>query len=150
MQLYEFLVTHTVDVIMVDFNEKIDNEETDFFIKLKKITKYKVDLLNKYPSIFKFLEVAYLDSATEAKEIMDTKRDQILKSSYGLFENIDVSKFKDGIDLQKAINIVTWSLEGYTNTEIKKAKMAGKEIDYDIIFKEIEIYLDFFKKSLYK
>jgi len=148
--LYNYLIEHAIGTILVDFNNKIDNDETDFFRKLKNMMKYKVEILNEYPAIFKFLETAYLDSSSEAKEIMEDKIDEIIKSSLNLFANIDTTKFREGIDLQITINTVLWSLEGYSNTEIKKSKLVQAEINYDKIFEGIDVYLEFFKKIFYK
>lgn len=142
---------YCIEITLNDFYQRVDNKITDLFEKMKNIITVKTELLEKYPAIFKFIEVAYLDSSAEAHEIMDSRSQDILNSSVSkVFMNIDTSKFKEGFELEKVINLVIWSLEGYADTELKKAKLISAEVDFKKIFDGIDVYIDLLKQGFYK
>jgi Transcriptional regulator len=149
--LFKYLTDYCIEVTMKDFYERIDNDETDLFEKIKNIMVIKAELLDKYPAIFKFIEVAYLDSSPEAHEIMENRSQEVLNSSIArVFTNIDTSRFKDGFDLEKVINLVLWSLEGYATAEMNKAKLTSTDVDYKKLFEGVDVYINLLKQSFYK
>jgi Transcriptional regulator len=149
--LFQYLVDYCIDVTMKEFYERIDNDETDLFEKFKKIMIVKLELLDKYPAIFKFIEVAYLDSSVEAHEIMESRSQEVLSSSTSkVFMNIDTTKFKNGFDLEKVINLVLWSLEGYSAAQMKKAKLTSTEVDFRKLFDGADQYINLLKQGFYK
>ena len=69
--------------------------------------------MHKYPSIFKFFEVAIGEECAEVKSEIEERKKKLTESNYSkVFNNIDVSKFRDGVDVSRAINIIMWTLEG--------------------------------------
>lgn len=150
--LFLFVYDYSVEIIMAEFSKRVDWGEKDFFTKLSQISSVKLGLVNKHSKIFKFFERAVDEECTEVKSEIEGRNKNLSESNYSkVFENIDVSKFSDGIDVERAINIVMWTLDGFGKSELQKAKMSeSKQLDYEKIFSEMDIYMTMFKNCFYK
>lgn len=151
-QLFLFLYDYCIDVNMNEFYKKIDLNETDFFTRLRQIQLIKMELLNKYPEIFRFIEIAYLEDSSDIKQELENKNKELLKSNVDvIFKGIDTSKFKDGIDIEKVINIVIWTLQGFADEIMKKEKLSpSNQINYEKAFSEVDEYINMLKNCFYK
>lgn len=151
-ELYLFLYNHFVEVLMAEFFNELDFSQRDLFDRLKNVMILKSKLVNKYPDVFSFMLSAQMVESNEIKSEMDESKGELLKSSYGrLFENIDTTKFREGLDFARAFNIIMWTLEGFSNHEMAKAKQLKKGImDFDEAFIEVEVYIEMLKKSFYQ
>ncbi|MGV8984063.1 TetR/AcrR family transcriptional regulator [Clostridium sp.] len=151
-KLFLFVFDYCVEICMDEFFEKVDEKERDIFEKLRQIASFKLDLLHKYPSLFKFLEKGVAEECSEVKSEIEQKTKKLTESNYSkVFNNIDKSKFRDDVDVSRAINIIMWTLEGFGTSELQKAKVsAAKQIDYEKVFHEMDIYIYIFKNSFYK
>lgn len=151
-QLFLFLYDYCIDVNMNEFYKKIDLNETDFFTRLRQIQLIKMELLNKYPEIFRFIEIAYLEDSSDIKQELENKNKELLKSNLDvIFKGIDTSKFKDGIDIEKVINIVVWTLQGFADEIMKKEKLSpSNQVNYEKAFSEVDEYINMLKNCFYK
>lgn len=151
-ELYLFIFDYCLEVLVNDLYKKMDLSERDIIERLRQIAKVKLEMLERYPDIIKFIETAYMEDSVDVKSDIEERIGKLAENSYGgVFENIDVTKFKEGIDIDKAINIIIWIFEGISDTVLKKAKKAStRELDYKQIFDESEAYIGIFKKWFYK
>ncbi|MBT2639956.1 TetR/AcrR family transcriptional regulator [Bacillus sp. ISL-39] len=151
-ELYFFLHNHFVDVLMEEFFSELDFSERDIFERLKNLMILKNRLMSRHPEIFDFMMSASQEASDEVKETLANANTELIHTSYGrLFENIDLSKFREGTDIQRAINIIMWTLEGFSSQALEKAKKLNEGIlDFDEAFEEAEVYIDMLKKSFYK
>jgi len=150
--LYLFLYDYCIDLCMKEFYNKINMDETDIFIKLSECMFIKSELIMKYPKFFAFIEVAYRETQNEIKSDLQLINEGFILSSYTkLFQNIDTSKFKEGLDIKKCINIIFWTIDGFAAEAIKKNKLlaSNKEV-YEKAFAEASVYMDVLKNSFYK
>lgn len=150
--LFLFLYDYCVDVLMKDFYNRVNMDEKDFFQRVRNITIIKMELLNKYPEIFKFMQVAYMESAPEVKGELADKNKKLTQFNINkIFDDIDTSKFKDEFDIDKVKNIVFYTFQGITNNIFEKAKLQKiKYIDYEKAFDEADGYIEILKNCLYK
>ncbi|MED4227015.1 TetR/AcrR family transcriptional regulator [Neobacillus cucumis] len=151
-QLFLFLFDHCIQIITDDFYKKIDLTETDFFKRIREAVLIKMDLLAKYPDIFKFIEEAYMDDADDIKTDIGKKVKELTEINFGkIYEGIDFTKFREDIDIQKILKIITWTFEKLSEEELNKAKMLpNHEIDYPAIQQEAEQYFNVLTKVFYK
>ncbi|MCJ7689911.1 MAG: TetR/AcrR family transcriptional regulator [Clostridiaceae bacterium] len=151
-KLFLFVYDYCLELLGDDIFNKIDVEEGDIFIQLRKITSIKMELAHKYPEIFKFIGVATVEECNEVKIEIKERQKKISESSYSkVFNNIDKSKFRDGVDVSRAINIIMWTFEAFGISELQKTKTTvSKRVDYEKVFSEMDIYIDIFKTSFYK
>jgi AcrR family transcriptional regulator len=151
-ELYLFVYDYCIEVLINDFYNKINLSESDIIVRLRQFALVKLKMLERYPDIIRFVEVAYMEDSVDVKNEVEERKNRLINNNLGkAFEGIDVSKFKEGMDVEKAINIIVWTFEGISDTEIKKAKLTSSgEIDYKKIFDEADVYIDMFKKWFYK
>ncbi|MEH7298904.1 TetR/AcrR family transcriptional regulator [Neobacillus drentensis] len=151
-QLFFFLFDSCVELITDDFYKKIDLSETDFFQRIRQSVLIKMELLAQYPDLFKFVEKAYMDDAADIQAEMQKKIRELNHINIGkIYEGIDVSKFRDDIDIQKIFKIITWTFEKLSDEELYKAKLLPNyEIDYQKVQKEAEDYFEILIKCFYK
>jgi hypothetical protein len=88
----------------------------------------------------------------EVKNDLNRLGKELFASSFTkLFSDIDLSKFKKGIDQNKAINIINWTLEGFAYQQQEKAiKQNFEQINIEESLAEMDIYLDMLKNSFYE
>ncbi len=151
--LFLFAYDYASKLCMDEFFKKVDEEERDILYKLRQISSFKLELVQKHPSIFKFLQAAVLEQCIEVKNEIEERNKKLSESSYSkMFNNIDVSKFREGVDISRVINIIMWTLDGLATSKQQKVKALDTkgEIDYEKTFGEIDAYLDIFKNCFYK
>ncbi|WPC43939.1 TetR/AcrR family transcriptional regulator [Clostridium sp. JS66] len=151
-QLFLYLYDYCVELNMNEFYKKINLNESDFFTRLRQTQLIKMELLKKYPEIFRFIKSAYLEESSEIKQELEAKNKELMKKGVDvLFKGIDTSKFKEGIDIKKVINIVVWTLQGFANEVMTREKLSSSnQINYDNAFLEEDEYLNMLKYCFYK
>ncbi|GHH98030.1 TetR/AcrR family transcriptional regulator [Neobacillus kokaensis] len=151
-QLYLFLFDYCYDLIADEFFKKIDLSETDFFIRMRQAVIIKMELLANYPELFNFLQAVYLEESREIRQEFEKKLQQLQEINFAkMYENIDTSKFRSDIELEKVIKIITWTFEKLSEEELNKAKLLPNyEIDYQKVRSEVEKYFDVLIKAFYK
>ena len=120
--LYEFIIQYSFDILGKEYFGLINVEQRDLLERLWQTTLLKMDLSYKHPDIFELMAKVYAqyrdgdgtaDGVTaRIKSMQDGFGDEVLKN---VFKNIDTSLFKDGIDIEKAVNIIKWTLFGYAD-----------------------------------
>lgn len=149
--LYLFLFDHCVEVVMEDFYKKTVMEEPDFFKRLHDMTLIKIELLQTYPDIFRFFEKVMLEESEQIRSDFQSRiKEFTASSSTWLFDGIDHSRFRDDLDLPKAIKSMMWTFQGLSEEYLMKAKMKQQELDYDEVFAESKDYIEMFKQAFYK
>lgn len=150
--LFLFVYDHFMELCMDEFYKKVNMDERDIFIKLRQISSFKLELMYKYPMIFKFFEAAISEECNEVRSEIEERKKRLIESNYSkVFNNIDVSKFRHGVDVSRSMNVILWTLEGLGESELQKAKSTvSKLVDYEKVFAEMDIYIDIFKNCFYK
>jgi len=152
--MFRYVFDYSVMIILEEFYEKIDVSKADVIERYKDAVLIKLELMNEYPDIFNFFTKVTLEDDAEINSIIEEKINEVYKESFAkLFSGLDMNIFKEGIDIQKAINIIIWSLKGYSDQlllEYKKTKVSLSDIDNEKILNELNEYLELLKKCLYK
>ena len=147
--LFLFLYDYCIELYINEFYKKINMDEKDIFIKLRQCTLAKLELIMQSPKIFSFIEVAYKEKSKNLKSDLELINVELMTNNYNkIFENIDTSNFKEGLNIEKCINIIIWTIDGFGAQEMKKKKLNKKE--YEKAFAEADVYLDVLKNCFYK
>lgn len=151
-QLFLFLVDYCYETIAEEFYQKFPFDEVDFFNRMRQSVIIKMELSERYPDIFKFIQEAFMDDAAEIKPEMEKKLREMTDLNVNkIYEGVDYSKFRDDVDLQKILKIITWTFEKMSDEELTKAKLIpGHEMDYKKIYNEVEEYFEILKTCFYK
>lgn len=150
--LFLFLYDYSLDILMNQILLKFNYDEKDFFERLRQGSMLKFEIWKKHPEMFDFIVIAYMEDSIDVKNEIGKRSLEVITKSQGfLYEGIDYSKFKDGVDTRRAIEIIIWTMEGFTNREVKNSKILNlNEQNYSELIKESDIYLEMLKKSFYK
>ena len=93
---------------------EIDLSETDVFNRLENIGMQKLYIQQNHPEIFDFLKSINEESAEEVKPYIEENINLIYKhGNEKIYSGIDYSKFRDDIDINKAIEILNWTMYGF-------------------------------------
>jgi Transcriptional regulator len=144
--LYLYLIELCGTIVISEVTNKFDNTITDFFERIKMATEIELSVMKQYPPIPTFLTSMYFEEDEEVKN--DIKA--ILAQGEGFrekiaFDGMDVSKFKDTIDLKIVMKMLYWMTDGFMN------QFSGKtDVDFEGICNEFYDCMDMLKKNFYK
>lgn len=150
--LYLFLYDHLIGLFSEEIYAKIDWNDKDLFSKYRQVALIKLELFQKHPAMFQFLKTVVTEDAPDVNDELEKRQQELLKSSYQkLFTDIDYSKFKDGIDIKKAMNIIFWTMEGFSYQQQEQLKLQLlDEMNLEEVIAEMDSYLEMLRKSFYK
>lgn len=144
--LYSYLVNYCCDIIMNEINLKFDSSITDFFDRIIMASNIKIAVINRHPAILTFLYNAYFESNEDIKEIIQTvmQQSEVFRNKF-VFEGLNMSKFKDGIDVNLVMKMLLWLGEGFI-----KSSEYNKIDNLDKLFKEYYECMNLLKNNFYK
>ncbi|MFF2890341.1 TetR/AcrR family transcriptional regulator [Paenibacillus sp. NPDC057967] len=149
--LYFFLYDHTLEVVNGELRETVDLLETDLFIRMQQVTRLRMSVFGKYPSMMDYMKSVYLEEAEEVRPDVLERIQSMSANDYGqIFSGIDTTKFKDGVSSERAINVILWTVEGLGEQYKERSKLTGGELDLDGIMDEFDRYMEMFKTTFYK
>lgn len=150
--MFLFLYDFAIDLVKNEILLKYDREETDIFARIRQTSLLKIEILKKHPEMYDFIAAAYMEDSGEVKSDLENRNKELYATREVILnEGIDTSKLKEGVDAQRAFDIITWTMEGYANKVMAKVKTFSLyELNFNQVLQELDIYLDILKKSFYK
>ena len=147
-ELYLFLFEYVVEIIDKIYDE-VDWNETDLFKRMRQIGLVKFKIMKQYPKAFDFLNSASNENAPEVKSEIDAMGNKLIESGLGIgYKNMDLTKFRDDIDMEKMMNIITWTIMSFA--EQQRSKVGSfEDISIDVL-NEWDEYFDILKQCFYK
>ena len=127
--LFLFLIKYTLDIFFTEY-DKVISESHDLLENIRIGSKLKMELSFRYPLIFGFLVKAYsaikdvfpegLPGDLPYSSHMVEAMQQICQKS-----NNEKTLFKEGIDSEKAQNIIIWTMNGFIDS-------LARYVDFDV------------------
>ena len=150
-ELYVFLIEYGIEVIE-NLYEQIDLNENDLFKRIENIGLQKLHIHKTFPHVFDFLASSIQEESTEVKDSIKKKVDPIYEQGKEIiYKNIDYSKFREGIDIEKAIEILNWTMFGFGEKAIHQIHTFEDIGEFgDQYLKDWERYTEILKYSFYK
>lgn len=147
-----FLYDYCLEIIKKEYFDLIDLSEKDIFERLRQTYLLKVKVLKKYPWIFDFTKaVVFTDSEAVNNELNERKKKLEENSLHNFFSDIDNSKFRDNLDIEKCKQLIYWAIGGYANQILEEIRSDENYItDYEKIRLDFDGYLNEMRKSFYK
>lgn len=146
--LYLYLIEYSVQIIDTIY-EQIDMRETDIFKRLETIGLIKLRIQKRFPQVFNFLASLAHEESTEVKDPLEQRYNSIFAEGLEkIYENIDYSKFREDIDVQKAIDILSWTMFGFG--ERAKSQISSFEEVGEEYLEEWEQYSKILRHCFYK
>lgn len=146
--LYLFLFEY-VNGIIEKIYEETDWSDTDIFNRMKSIGLAKFKIYKRFPQAFDFLKSVTLEDAPELKsEIKKFSSNLIERGFEKGYENIDLTKFRDDIDIQKTIDIINWTILSFAEQQMNRVSSI-ENVGIEIL-SECDDYFDIMKRCFYK
>nr|WP_312579802.1 TetR/AcrR family transcriptional regulator [Sedimentibacter sp.] len=146
--LYLYLIEYVPSIIDTIYDE-IDLSQRDFFERIKEIGIIKYRIMTRYPQAFDFLKMVEQEKYFEVQnEIINMKNKVIGEGIERIYENIDFSKFRDDIDLEKTLDIIKWTMLSFSEQQRSKIN-SFKDIGTEVL-SEWDDYFDIMKRCFYK
>jgi len=132
--------------------EQIDLSETDLFKRIEKIGIQKLHIQQRFPRVFDFLASTIQEESDEIKDVIDQKVDPIYEQGLGkIYDRIDYSKFREDIDIEKAIEILNWTMFGFGEKGLKQINSFENLSKFgEQYLEEWNRYAEILKYSFYK
>ena len=148
--LYDYLIEYSVDIIQCEFLDMINPLQRDILEAIWQMSLLKQDLSVQHPAIFDFLTSVYLDGGepvakSRLEEFMELRTSVMAR----VFASADHSLFRSDVDCERAIKIITWSLDGWANS-IKLENGDSVRDNYQGYLDECEQLLNMFRQAFYK
>jgi AcrR family transcriptional regulator len=147
-----FLYDYCLEIIKKEYFDLIDLDEKDIFERLSNTYMLKVKVLKKYPWIFDFTKVVVFTDSEDVKKELDERRKNLDEYSLlNFYGDIDISKFRDNLDVEKSKQLIYWAIGGYANQILEEIRSDENYVaDYEKIGVEFNGYLNELRKSFYK
>ena len=148
-QLYDYLVDLSIKIFADEIQKNFDWEVEDIFLRIKNIVIIKMKIIERFPNVVVFSKRLYENkSLNEVKELIESYLPGIYQRIYS--HNINFGLFKDDIDKEKAIKMVQWIVEKYSEEQLEISSKTNQPIDIGKISKELNEYLEITRKAFYK
>ncbi len=151
-ELYYYLIEYGIRYMEEEYLPFIDEEEDDFIERYNQAARLKMEAYNKNPHIFNFFGNIIINNENPLPEELKTKIDAVSGEAYAkLFSNIDTSLFREDVPSQQVINLIRWSMDGYSEEIIKRLKgQKLAEVDFNPMWEEFYGYTALLRKVFYK
>lgn len=146
-ELYLYLFQYALNVCVKQYMLKTyDFGETDFFLALEMGQKIKMEMVRRYPGLFRFVMRAYYEQDNVLSPKLRKGLNSLLETtSKDFLARMDVHKFKDGVDPWEVIRLLTLAAEGML---ARTGACTAEEIE--ALFLEYKKYADMLRQHLYK
>ena len=145
--LYLYLAELSGKKLVERMEADFDRSITDFFDNMKMMTTIKISMMKEHPAIFAFLASFYLEEDSDVKDDIREYMARSLKlREQWIFDDIDVSRFKDDVDSKLIDTLMVWAGEGFAN----KLKQGLDIEEIEAFTGELFACIDLMKKYFYK
>ncbi len=104
----------------------------------------RIELIKRYPWIFEFNKISIVTNSDEVnKELEERCRKKQSSCSTEIFDMIDESKFRAGLDIEKCKQFIFWGNVGFTNEILDDIRNSeASNLDYERIVSTLDEYFD--------
>jgi len=150
-ELFLYLCDYSLKILKTEVVDVANMLESDILERCRQITLLKMEIMHKHPHVFDFFWViVFTDSEAVKAELDQRKQNFLAINSLKLYQNLDESRFREGIDAKKANRLIIWAVEGYEKEMYKEVKgMPLNQIPYDQYLEDFDTYLDILRESFY-
>lgn len=145
-----FLVVYDFfsDLMKHEYFELMNYEERDIFNKLHQSYVLQIALIQKYPWITEFSKLSSITNSDEINNELE-KRKTYSDCYPKLFDDIDTTKFRKGVDIEMCKQIILWLNIGFTNQLLHEIRSDETNVNSGVLLKRLDRYFEELKKIFY-
>lgn len=150
-ELFFIVYDYFSDLMKKEYFELMNYEEKDIFDKLRQSYLLQIKLLEKHPWISELNKLLANTNSNEVNTELENRKTKELSNCYPkLFDNIDETKFRYGLDMEKCKQIILWSNVGLTNQLLEDIRNNNiTTFNWEVIIKKIDEYFNELRKVFY-
>ena len=150
-ELFLVVYDYFSDLIKKEYFELMNYDKKDIFDRLRQSYLLQIKLSEKYPWILEFNKLSRTTNSNEVNEELENRTHKEHSSCYpNLFDEIDVSKFRKGLDLEKCKQFIFWSNIGFTNEILDDIRNSeSQSLNYKLVIEKLDGYFDELRKVFY-
>jgi len=115
--LYLYLIKLCAETLVSEIRAKYDETVTDFFDRILDVAEIEIAVMKKHPGMLSFLASAYFEEDPEVQEDFKAFYEQGEGFRQKIaFDEVDTSKFKEGIDPKLVMKMLTMCAEGFSRS----------------------------------
>jgi len=150
-ELFLCVYDYFTELLNKEYFMKMNFKETDIFERLRQSYLLQIELLKQHPWIFEFNKLSSPTNSDEVNKELENRSNKKQSScDHQIFDMIDVSKFRLGLDIEKCKQFILWANIGFTNQildDIRKSEASS--LDYERIVSTLDEYFDGLRKVFY-
>lgn len=152
-ELYLYILDYMTDYYINYMIKKMKVNNPDLFMRILEWAELKISISVEEPAAYNFFAFAFINVPEELKDDIEARYNKLYDKGYKLtLEDIDLSKFRDDVDKQKAIELIILSLNGILEKYLKLYKSRGDN-GYGRIkqsYEEIKEYMTVLRRVFYR
>lgn len=150
--LFLFVYDYFSDLIKKEYFELMNYEEKDIFDRLRQSYLLQIKLSEKYPWILEFNKLSQTTNSNEINEELRNRSRKEQSNCYPkLFDDIDKTKFRKDLDIEKCKQFIFWSNIGFTNEILYDIRNSeSPALNYERYVQKLDGYFVELKKIFYK
>lgn len=126
---------------------------TDIIERVIEWGALKLEMVYRFPLMYRLLLGAFLDVPAEVKPEVDKLFQGITERSWRmLLDGIDLSRLRDDIDKRKAVELLIIFMEGLQRRYVERYKSRPADLinRADEVYEEVKEYMEIMRHGLYK
>ncbi|NLG04064.1 MAG: TetR/AcrR family transcriptional regulator [Clostridia bacterium] len=145
--LFSFIYDYSVRFMTLEVNQTVKKDETDFFELQKQIEQAKTRVMKNYPYMQQFFDSLKFENHPDALSALtqDDKQNAIKELYADFYQQADLTKFKEHVDVSYIRNMIEWCSAGFM-----KEAFWGNDPDIDAMSSEFSNYLKMLRDNLYR
>ena len=151
-ELFLCVYDYFAELLDKEYYMKMDFNETDIFDRLRYSYLLQIELLAQYPWIFEFNKLSAVTNSDEVNDALEKRK--LEKQSVcvpDIFDMIDESKFRAGLDIEKSKQYILWANVGFTNEILDEVRCSEyATLDYESIVGKLDGHFEELRKVFYK
>ncbi len=150
-ELFLFVYDYFTKLLDKEYFTKMDFSEKDIFNRLRQSYLLQINLIKQYPWIFEFSKLSIMTKSDEVNKALENRANKKQSScDYQIFDMIDVSKFRAGLDIEKCKQFILWANVGFTDEILDDIRNSdASNLNYESIITTLDEYFDELRKVFY-
>lgn len=150
-ELFFVVYDYFSNFIKKEYFDLMNYTEKDIFNKLRQSYLLQIKLSKKYPFIFEFNKLSNTTKCPEVNKGLENRINEENSNCYPkIFDNIDETKFRKGLNIEKCKQFIFWSNIGFTNQILEKIRSHQySDLNCESIMSELDEYFDELRKIFY-